>query len=125
MSAMTATAMGLAQRKAGETYSAVANGLVPLLEAADRDDHIVVGARLDAVAVQMRRYAPLWSGHGEMLQAAMDSAVRLHLQQDRVGLVAVLRLVAARLFVLSASPRPPRVVGNHNERSWTRRFRLE
>ena len=125
MSVVTATAMGLAQRKAGETYSAVTSGLLPLLlEAADRDEHSAVGARLDAVAVQIRRYAPLWSEHGEMLRAAMGSAVRLHLQNDRVGLVAILRLVAARLFLLSASPRPPQHVGHHNERAWTRRFTL-
>ena len=54
----------------------------------------------------MRRYAPLWSEQGEMLRAAVASAARLHLHDDRVGLVAVLRLVASRLFLLSASPRP-------------------
>lgn len=117
--------MGLAQRKAGETYSAVANGLLPLLkEADDRDEYFAVGARLDAIAVQVRRYAPLWSEHGEMLRVAMDSAVRLHLQNDRAGLAAVLRLVADRLFLLSASPRPLRHVAHLNERARDRRFTL-
>ena len=62
--AVKAMATGLAQRKAWETCSAVTNSPLPLLSA-DRDDgDDAVGARLDAIAVQMHRYAPLWSEQG-------------------------------------------------------------
>ena len=59
-----------------------------------------------------------------MLRAAVDSATRLHLSDDRAALVAVLRLVAARLFLLSASRRTAHRVGHTNERGWNRRFTL-
>lgn len=121
---MTGTPMGLARCKAAETYASVTRELLVLRNADCGDEHGAVGARLDAIGVQIRRYAPLWCEHGEMLRAALASAVRLHLQGDRVGLVAVLRLMAARLFALSASPRPPQFVGRHNERAWTVRFTL-
>ena len=122
---MTGTSTGLAQRKAWETFAEVTTELALLQKPDGRDEHSAVGARLDAIAVRMRRYAPLWPEQGEMLRAAMASAVRLHLHGDRVGLVAVLRLVAARLFLLSASPRQRPVVGHHNERAWTARLTLE
>jgi hypothetical protein len=116
--------MGLARRKAVETYASVTTELLLLRSPDGRDEHSSVVARLDAIGVQIRRYAPLWSEQGEMLQAAMASAVRLHLQDDRVGLVAVLRLAADRLFALSVSARVQHSVGRHNERAWTMRSPL-
>jgi hypothetical protein len=114
----------LCQSKAWLTYSVVAKELLPLLDIDEDDGHSAVGVRLDALAVQIRQYASLWSDHGDMLRAAVASAIRLHGDRDRAGLVAVLRLIAARLFLLSTSRRPAHRAGHGNERAWDSRFSL-
>ena len=98
--------MSAAQRTAWDAYLTLTRGLLPAV-ADDRLDAAALGSQLDAVAIRLMRYAPLWGEHGPMLLAATQSAVRLHRRGDRADLADLLRTMANRLYVLSADPRQP------------------
>ena len=99
--------MAPAQCAAWDSYLDVTHRLLPAL----RDDQADLGAlnpQLDAVAIRIVRYAPLWDEHGPMLVAALHSAMRLHRAGDRTELADLLWVMANRLYLLSATPRLPR-----------------
>jgi hypothetical protein len=76
-------------------------GLLPLL-IGDRIDDVAVNPALGEVATRILRYAPLWGEPGAMLVAAVHSAVRLYRRGEQRDLADLLRVVADRLYVLSA-----------------------
>jgi hypothetical protein len=93
------------QQAAWETYLAVTWRVLPVLDdfpATDAD--AIINRRLGGVVIRVRRYAPLWGEHGPMLVAAASSLVRLYRQGDFSALGDLLRLIARRLYQLSASP---------------------
>jgi hypothetical protein len=98
--------MSAAQRAAWDAYLTLTRGLLPALDDGHHDA-AALGSQLDAVAIRLIRYAPLWGEHGPMLLAAMQSAVRLHRRSDRADLADLLRAIADRLYLLSADPRQP------------------
>ena len=75
-------------RAAWDTYLALTDRLLPAL--AGIDDRAVLNAYLGAVVIRIRRYAPMWGGHGPMLIAAAHSAVRLYRDGDDDALTALL-----------------------------------
>ena len=97
--------MPLTRATAWDTYLALTRGLLPTL-AADPADTAALTSQLSRVATRVARYAPLWGEHGLMLQATLRHAVVL----DRTGrhrdLATLMRLVADRLYLLSAGPHP-------------------
>jgi hypothetical protein len=105
-----------AQRAAWDTYLAVTSSLLPVLDLDLAVRDAAVNPRLGAVVVRLRRYAPLWGGHGPMLVSAGHSAIRLYRRGDWSDLTALLHAVADRLFMLSAGPPRPRQ-GRSNQRA--------
>jgi hypothetical protein len=98
--------MSAAQRAAWDAYLTLARGLLPALDD-DQVDAAALTSQLDGVAIRLLRYAPLWGEHGPMLLAATQSAVRLHRRGERADLTDLLRVMANRLYLLSADPRLP------------------
>ena len=86
---------------AWDVYVRLTTGLLPLLTG-DRIDDAAVNPALGRVATRILRYSPLWGEHGAMLVAAVHSAVRLYRAGDQRDLADLLRVVADRLYVLSA-----------------------
>jgi hypothetical protein len=86
---------------AWEVYVRLTTGVLPLLTG-DRIDDATVNPALGRVATRILRYAPLWGEPGGMLVAAVHSAVRLYRAGDQRELAELLRVVADRLYVLSA-----------------------
>ena len=86
---------------AWDVYVRLTTGLLPLLTG-DRIDDAAVNPALGQVATRILRSAPLWGESGAMLVAAVHSAVRLYRFGDQRALADLLRVVADRLYVLSA-----------------------
>jgi len=89
------------QCAAWDVYVRLTSGLLPLLTG-NRIDDEAVNPALGGVVSRILRYAPLWGEHGRMLVAAMRSAVHLYRTGDHRDLADLLRVVADRLYVLSA-----------------------
>jgi hypothetical protein len=96
---------------AWDVYVRLTNGLLPLL-AGDRIDDAAVNPALGRVAARILQYAPLWNEHGAMLIAAMRSAVRIYRAGDQSDLADLLRVVADRLYLLSAGGGRPHRSGD-------------
>lgn len=109
-------AAGSAQRAAWDVYLALTVGLLPALDH-EHDDGRVVNARLGGVAVRIHRYAPMWAGDGPMLIAAVHSAIRLYRRGDRPALVGLSRVMAHRLYLLSAGQRATHHPGRRNQKA--------
>ncbi len=103
-----------ARRAAWDSYVALTQGLLPALAAQAHDRDGGVNPALGAVAIRVRRYAPMWAEHGPMLIAAVDSAVRLFRHGDYAALEDLLQVLARRLYLLSAGP-PVRPGGNNRK----------
>ena len=99
--------MAPAQCAAWDAFLDLTRRLLPALHD-DQVDADALTSQLGAVAIRIVRYAPLWDEHGPMLVAALHSAMRLHRAGDRTELADLLWVMANRLYLLSASPRPPR-----------------
>jgi len=96
--------MAAAQGAAWDVYLKLTRGLLPALH----DDHVddpALNSQLGDIAIRILRYAPLWAEHGPMLVAAIHSAVSLRRAGDRADLADLVRVMANRLYVLSAGPR--------------------
>jgi hypothetical protein len=109
-------AAGSAQRAAWDAYLALTVGLLPALDD-EHDDDGLVNRRLGAVAIRIHRYAPIWAGDGPMLIAAVHSAIRLYRHGDRPALEGLLRVLAHRLYLLSAGRRVPNHPGRRNQQA--------
>jgi hypothetical protein len=100
-----------AQLAAWDAYVILTTGLLPALHKdalqTDQADS-AVNTQLGGVATRVLRYAPLWGEHGPMLVAAVKSAVRLYRAGERSDLLDLLRVMADRLYLLSAGPTRPR-----------------
>jgi len=99
-----------AQGAAWDVYISLTRGLLPALHDEQIDD-AALNTQLDEIAIRILRYAPLWAEHGPMLMDALRIAVSLHRAGDRADLADLLRVMANRLYVLSAGPRRDR--GTH------------
>jgi hypothetical protein len=98
---------------AWDVYVRLTTGLLPIANSIRIDD-AAVNPALGAVATRILRYAPLWGEHGAMLVAAVHSAVRLYRAGDGRDLADLLRVIADRLYLLSAGAGlPPR----HSDRA--------
>jgi hypothetical protein len=92
-----------ARRAAWEAYLAITGELLPAIS--DEYSHgPAMGARLDDLVVEMTRHAWLWGSQGRMMIAAARSAVRIFRNGDREELIALLRSMAHRLYLLSIAP---------------------
>lgn len=96
--------MPVVQVTAWDTYLVLTRGLLPALTAQPTDAE-ALKTHLGQVGIRVTRYAPLWGEHGPMLKAALRTGVLLYRDGDHVGLADLMRVVADRLYVLSASPR--------------------
>ena len=100
-----------AQRAAWDAYLALTTGLLPALRTdplhSDQPDS-AVNTQLGGMATRIRRYALLWGEHGEMLVAAVTSAIRLYRAGQRSDLLDLLQVMADRLYLLSADPNLPK-----------------
>jgi hypothetical protein len=98
------------RRAAWDAYLTLTNGLLPIL---DTDQaHARVSTALADVTERVECSAPLWGDHGPMLVAALKSATRLYRAEEHSDLRELLRIVADRLYLLSARRTRPRRDGS-------------
>ncbi|WP_426513645.1 hypothetical protein ACPPVO_25385 [Dactylosporangium sp. McL0621] len=107
--------MPAAQRTAWAAFLMVTRGLLPAV-----DDERMPAATEDGdllrFALRIERDAPLWGEHGPMLLAALRDVQAMRWGGDRADLADLLRVMAHRLYVISAGPRPPRHDGHGRRR---------
>ncbi|GLI02738.1 hypothetical protein [Phytohabitans aurantiacus] len=97
-----------ARRAAWDAYLVVTVDLLPDLDG----DHINYGrvsVDLTSLATRIRLWAPGWGPTGQVLAAAISTALRLHRDGHHNDLARLLRVIAARLFrVASRRSNPAR-----------------